>query len=155
MRDSKKHQAWFAGGKLSCLQKLWDELERIGPVYGYFPNARKTVFIVKEQFYEEAKEWFGKTGVIISREGQIHLGAVIGSQGFKEQYVQDLVDGWVKEVETLAEYALSEPQAAYAAFTFGLLHKWSYCERTIPDTFHTYEPLEKAIREKLITALTG
>ena len=36
-----------------------------------------------------------------------------------------VVDGWVKEVETLAKYASSEPQAAYAAFTIGLVHKWA------------------------------
>ena len=54
-------------------------------------------------------------------------------------------------METLAEYAVSEPQAAYAAFTFGLVHKWGYFQRTIPDTSH----LENAISVKLIPALTG
>ena len=98
-------------------------MERIGPGHEYLPNARKTVLIVKKQFLEEAKARFGNTGVIITTEGQRHLGAVVGSQCFREQYVKELVEGWVKEVETLAEYAASEPQAAYAAFTFGLIHK--------------------------------
>ena len=160
LRDSTTRQAWFAddssaGGKLSCLRSLWDELERIGPGYGYFPNARKTVLIVKEQFLDVAKARFGNTGVIITTEGQRHLGAAIGSQAFREQYVTDLVEGWVKEVETLAEYAECEPQAAYAAFTFGLIHKWSYFQRTIPNTSDRYQPLEDSIRNKLIPALTG
>ena len=160
IRDCKTQQAWFAddsaaGGKLSSLKTLWDELERLGPGYGYFPNARKTVLIVKEQFLDEAKRQFGETGVIVTREGQRHLGAVIGSLSFREQYVSELVDGWVKEVETLAEYASSEPQAAYAAFTFGLVHKWGYFQRTIPETSHLYHSLENVIREKLIPALTG
>ena len=54
------HQAWFAddssvGGKLSCLRRSWDELERIGPGYGYLPNAKKTVLIVKKQFLEHRR----------------------------------------------------------------------------------------------------
>ena len=160
IRDCKIHQAWFAddssvGGKLSCLRRSWDELERIGPGYGYLPNARKTVLIVKKQFLEEAKARFGNTGVIITTGGQRHLGAVVGSQCFREQYVKELVEGWVKEVETLAEYAASEQQAAYAAFTFGLIHKWSYFQRTIPNTSNMYKPLEDYIRNKLIPALTG
>ena len=142
IKDCKTHQAWFAddsaaGGKLSSLKTLWIELKRTGPVYGYFPNTRKTVLIVKDQFLCDAKRQYGNTGEIITREGQRHLGAVIGSQVLKEQYVSELVDGWVKEVETLAEYAVSELQAAYAAFTFGFVHKWGYFQRTYW-TRHTY-----------------
>ena len=140
IRDCKMHQAWFAddssvGGKLSCLRRSWDELERIGPGYGYLPNARKTVLIVNKQFVEEAKARFGNAGVIITTEGQRHLGAVVGSQCFREQYVKELVEGWVKEVETLAEYAASE-------YTSGA-------------TSNMYKPLEDSIRNKLIPALTG
>ena len=33
----------------------------------------------------------------------------------------------------LAEFATSQPQASYAAFTFGLRHRWTYFMRTLPD----------------------
>ena len=127
----------------------------MGPGYGYFPNARKTVLIVKEEHLEKAKNLFGGRGVIITTQGQRHLGAAIGSVGFRERYVNGLVADWVKEVEVLAEYARADPHAAYAAFTFGLVHKWSYFQRTIPDSDAFYLPLESAIRGKLIPAITG
>ena len=46
-------QCWYAddsaaGGKLSKLKQWWDLLSSVGPCYGYFPNATKTILIVKE-----------------------------------------------------------------------------------------------------------
>jgi len=40
-------QFWYAddaaaGGILSGLRRWWDDLVKIGPDYGYFPNTRKT-----------------------------------------------------------------------------------------------------------------
>ena len=32
------------------------------------------------------------------------------------------VDKWVNEVTKLEDFAISQPQASYAAFTFGLRH---------------------------------
>ena len=34
------------------------------------------------------------------------------------------------EVTKLADFATSQPQACYAAFTFGLQHRWTYFLRT-------------------------
>ena len=153
-------QAWFAddssaGGKLTDVLKVWKELQFIGPGYGYFPNARKTVLIVKEEYLEKAKELFGEEGVVITTEGQRHLGAAIGSAAYREKYINSLVADWVNEVEVLSEFAKSDPHACYAAFTFGLVHKWSYFQRTVPESSSCYEPLERAIRNKLIPTITG
>ena len=153
-------QAWFAddssaAGSLMDVSALWKELGCIGPGYGYFPNSRKTVLIVKESFHSKAKDIFGDTGVIITTQGQKHLGAAIGSDEFKDKFVTDLVKNWVKEVETLSEIAKSDPHAAYSAYTHGLVHKWTYFQRTIPDSAHLYQTLEDAIRNKFIPAVTG
>ena len=154
------HQAWFAddstaAGKLDSVLKVWNELKLIGPGYGYFPNARKTVLIVKKDFINKAKNLFGDSGVIITTEGQRHLGAVIGSESYRDQFVSELVTGWAEQVNKLSEIAKSDPHGAYTAFTFGLMHKWSYFQRTIPNCSQLYLPLEEAIREKLIPAITG
>ena len=45
------------------------------------------------------------------------------------------------------------PQAAYAAFSFGIRHKWTYFLRTIPDTEDLLQPLEEAIWSVLIPTL--
>ena len=61
----------------------------------------------------------------------------------------------VKEIERLSTIATTQPHAAYAAFTHGLKHKWTYLIRTIPDIESLLQPLEDAIRHKFLPSLTG
>ena len=55
----------------------------------------------------------------------------------------------------LAEFALSQPQDCYAAFTFGLKHRWMYFMRTLADLEDLLAPLERAMAEVLIPSITG
>ena len=64
---------------------------------------------------------FKDTAVNVTVQGQKHLGAVIGSREYLEEYVSEKVTNWVSEVSKLAEFAISQPQACYAAYTFGLI----------------------------------
>ena len=64
------------------------------------------------------------------------------------------VKEWISEVTLLAEFATSQLQACYVAFTFGLWHKWTYFMRTLPDIEDLLEPLERAISDVLIPSLT-
>ena len=59
----------------------------------------------------------------------------------------------VGEVTRLAEFARSQPQASYAAFTFGLSHRWTYFMRTLPDIENLLQPLQRAISDVLIPSL--
>ena len=61
----------------------------------------------------------------------------------------------VEDVEQLAEIAQHELQAALSAYTKGLCHRWTYIQRTINDISHLFEPLETAIRAKLLKELVG
>jgi len=54
----------------------------------------------------------------------------------------------------LAEFTVTQPQASYAAYTFGLEHRWTYFLRTLPDIQDLLEPLESAISRVLIPAIT-
>ena len=58
-------------------------------------------------------------------------------------------------MEQLSIIANDEPQIAHAAFTKALCMRWSFVQRTIPGVKHLFEPLEAAIREKLIPAVVG
>ena len=114
-------QVWYADeatGAATCtkLRGWWDELSNHGPLYGYYPNARKTHLIVKEEHEVSAKEIFDGTGVLITAEGERHLGAAIGSRSFAEKYVNNKVENWIEEIKRLAKAAVSQPHAAYAAF---------------------------------------
>ena len=54
----------------------------------------------------------------------------------------------------MAEFALTQPQACYTAYTFGLKRRWTYFLRTLPDIHDVLEPLENAISQVLIPAIT-
>ncbi|KAG0711346.1 hypothetical protein GWK47_020786 [Chionoecetes opilio] len=96
---------------------------------------------------------FSVSGVTVTKDGQRHLGAVIGTPEFKEKYVEEKVSVWVKEVGVLSDIAKTEPYAAYSAFTHGLQQRWSFVKRTIPGISHLLKPLEKSIRKTFLPAL--
>ena len=125
-----------------------------GPPLGYFPNPQKCWLIVKPEKERPAKEIFSETTINITTEGRKHLGAVLGSRVFFEEYVGEKVEEWVAQVTRLAEFATTQPQSSYAAFVFGLRHRWTYLLRTLPDIAPFLEPLERAIADLLVPAIT-
>ena len=52
---------------------------------------------------------FEGTGIKITTEGNRHLGAAIGSQAFKIEYVGELIDEWIYELKNLNKIARVEP----------------------------------------------
>ena len=140
-------------GKISDLREWWDTVNTTGPEIGYIPNATKSVLIVKPEHYDHAAETFGGSGVIVTKDGQRHLGAVIGTEAYKKEYVGDKVAEWVKELEDLSAIAKTEPHAAYSAYTHGIQHRWTFLMRTIPDISPLLQPLESAIKCIFLPAL--
>ena len=127
-------QTWYAddsaaGDKLDRLKNWWTELSRIGPLYGYFPNNLKTKLLVKSEFQSKAKDMFAQTGIQICTDGGKYLGGAIGNSDFLCTFLQTKVQEWVDELDTLTTIAQTQPQAAYAAFTHGILAKWNYIFR--------------------------
>ena len=57
--------------------------------------------------------------------------SVTGSKTFKESYIKELVSKWCEELTKLSEITKTQRQAAYAAFTSGYKHKFSYFMRTV------------------------
>jgi len=53
-------------------------------------------------------------------------------------------------VELLSSIATSQPHAAYTAFTHGLMNKWNFLTRTIPNTEEMFKPLEEKIRSTAV-----
>ena len=91
----------------------------------------------------------------MSSQGQRYLGAVLGSREYFEDYVNGKVEEWVSEVAKLSEFAATEPQASYAAFTFGLKHQWTYFLRTLQEIEDLLIPLERAVADMLVPSITG
>ena len=153
-------QYWFADdgsalGDIEQLWKWWDGINAVGKHYGYFPNAVKSVLLVKKEFYEKACSCFDGSDVSVRTDGARLLGSPIGSESFVDRYIKDTIDTWLHDLVVLCTFAESQPQAAYAAFTHGLFSHWAYSFRSCSVPSEHLSALDEMIRCKLIPALSG
>ena len=159
--SSKCQQVWYAddssvAGQMTEMRKWWDVLNQTGPKFGYYPKPSKTILIVKkEEHLAEAEKYFGGTGIKVTLTGERHLGAVIGTQEYRDEYVNNKIETWVSDIEQLSVIAQDEPQLAYSAYTKAMCMRWCFLQRTVPDTKHYFAPIEEVIRHKFIPALIG
>ena len=80
-------------------------VQTFGPDIGHFPNAKKWWIIAKPGKKALVREAFKDTVINVTVEEQKHLGAVIGSRDYLQDYVNEKVTSWVNEVAQLAEFA--------------------------------------------------
>ena len=125
------------------IRDYWGKLTVLVPKYGYFPKASKSYLTVKEDKLNNAN-------VNITMQGKRHLGAVIGSNEYREEYVKDLVNDWNNQLVLLSSIAESQPQAAYFAFLSGFKSKLNYFMRPFPGISQFLDPVEETFRNKLI-----
>ena len=111
--------------------------------------------MVKEKEVQKAQSAFKDTNAKIATEGQRHLGAVIGSETFKQKYVQEKIDEWIKELRVLCKIAWCEPQAVYSGFIKTFKYEPIYFMRTIPNIKTQLKQLDDVIRTEFIPAITG
>ena len=152
-------QIWYVDDSAACgsidqLRIWWNQLSAEGPAFGYFVNASKTWLVTKDNHLENATNIFAGSGVNITSDGRPYLGAAIGFEKFVEEYVKSKVESWMSNTTLLSEIAKSQPQAAFSALTHGLLSKWTYFSRVVPNISHLLEPLNNIIQSNLIP-LTG
>ena len=156
--QGKARQAAYAddltgSGTIAHLKIWWDLVIKYGPFIGYYAKPSKSWLIVKEEYLEIAKTTFKGSGLQITTEGQRHLGAVVGSIQFKEEYVRKKIDCWIEQLEMLEKVAKVEPHLAYCAYVFGLQHRYTYLLRTIPGISQELKRLDNAIDLYLIKHL--
>ena len=91
----------------------------------------------------------------MTSNGRPYLGAAIGSWDYVAGQVESKVNEWTSNIQCLATIAMTHPHAAYTALTHGLMSKWTYLSRTIPDIGPLLRPLDDALRSVPFPALTG
>ena len=153
-------QIWYADdavaiGRITDLREWWDHLTTEGPGFSYFPNPSKTWLVTKEGCYAAGISTFTDPGVNVTSDGRPYLGAAVGSRKFVEKHVESKVNSWLSCVCNLTTIAKTQPHAAYSALTHGLLSKWTYLCRAVPNISNLLKPLDDILRTKLIPALTG
>ena len=98
---------------------------------------------------------FSDSPINITTDGKRHLGAALGSDTFKNEYIDEKVKKWVNTITSLANIARTQPHAAYAAFIHAEQHKYTYFLRTIANISENLKPLDDAIDNVFIPALFG
>ena len=122
------------------LKPLQDKLCEQGPSYEYFPKVAKSVLILKSpHLMAKAKSFFAGVEIKITYEGRHHLGAAIGTDEFKKEYVKSkLRNGqkMLKNYHNLLKTSLKQhfqliPQVAVPS-----------AQRTVSDISEMFRPLE-------------
>ena len=65
--------------------------------------------------------------------GHKHLGAVVSSSDYRDEYVSERVREWINEIKILSDIAKSKPHAEL--IQHGLTGHWSHIMQTIPDRY--------------------
>ena len=159
--EAEVDQVWLAddatgGGTLENLKAWWDRVIVEGKKFGYHVNESKSWLILKRDTdLERAKLVFSSDKINFSTDGQRHLGAVLGSESFKKEYVSQKVQKWCDEISKLSEFAKSQPHAAFCAYLHCEQHKYRYIMRTIDGISDCMKPLDDIINNIFIPAVTG
>ena len=117
-------QIWYADdasvtGELSDIRLWFDHLLSQGPRFGYCPEPHKSCVVVKESMIPLAQQLFGDLGIKITTSNRL-LGGVIGDLRGCDAFVSNKVQGWIALIHTLSDIAVTQPQAAYSAYTKSL-----------------------------------
>jgi len=153
-------QSWYAdddsaAGRVRRLLQYWENIKEYGPRYGYYPNSRKTILLVKEAFLEEATELFRETGIEITVTGTRYLGGALGTDAFRQEFIEKAVEEWCQQVRRLAQLAETQPHAVYATLVHGMMSKWRYLLRVAKCSSEVLQRVDNVFTSTLLPLITG
>ena len=98
--ESVKHVAFAddlcGAGKIHNVKIWWDKVCYFGPLIGYHPNPQKSWLITKDKMLDKATSEFKNTGLNITKDGRKHLGSIIGTASYKDQFISEKINTWCK-----------------------------------------------------------
>jgi len=175
-------QSWLAddsagAGTVEAAKRWLDALMAVGPRYGYHVKLSKTVALVKPGFEAAFRDVFGELAAepppgqerkgltVVTGErdddaigvalGHRYLGAPVGTPAFRRRYVQEKVEGWVKELGTLAKFGSVHPHEAYSLLVRAFIPRWRFVMRTSAVEPELFDPLEDALTSVFFPAAFG
>ncbi|KAL7461856.1 hypothetical protein ACHAXS_002258, partial [Conticribra weissflogii] len=130
------------------------EIQRLGPVYGYYIQPEKSFHICSPSQLAKSKPLFDSANLHLQYvEGMRYLGSYIGDKDFFPTWIKPQIQPWISAVHDLSLAAVKYPQAAYAVFTHCLQNQWSHLCRTTPNIGPFLTPIEQSIRNSFLPAL--
>ena len=131
----------------------WKNVISEGKKFEYLVNENKSWPILKDLgTLPEAQRLFSNTVIKLTTNSQRHLGVEISTSHFCAQYAAEIVTKWCNELYRLADFAKTQPHAAYSAFTHGILRQYTYFTRTVPGMHEFIKPVDDVIRLELSPA---
>ena len=82
----------------------------------FFPNASKTMLLVKSEHYERALQIFPGSGVNVTTDATKYSGGYVGPREVCHQLTRRKVGTLITHLEKLNELAKAEPHASYSYF---------------------------------------
>ena len=120
MEPSKQQESRVQATQIGVLQRI-EGLSRVDRVRNMDIRFRLGQEGILDVVRRKQKRLFSGMGVQITTEGKRLLGAAIGNNDFEEKFTETIISSLVQQVSRLAEVAQTQPQAAHAAFTHGLI----------------------------------
>ena len=117
--------------------------------------SKSWLILKNPEKYNEAEDLFKESPINITVDGKRHLGAALGTEVYKTTYIDEKVAEWCKRLEKLATIAKSQPHAAYAAYTHGEQHRYTYFMRTLQNINENMQPVDRVLEEQFLPALFG
>uniref|UniRef100_A0A1X7U925 Reverse transcriptase domain-containing protein n=1 Tax=Amphimedon queenslandica TaxID=400682 RepID=A0A1X7U925_AMPQE len=150
---------WYADDASACagLEALKDWLLRLlkeGPKFGYSPKPSKSYVVVNERSIERARILFSPLGVNVVTSHRF-LGGVVGDREGQTGFIKSRVEKWSHILNRLAEIAVEQPQAAYAALTKSIQNKWQFTQRLIPNCQQALTDIEHLLANSILPAIFG
>ena len=77
------------------------------------------------------------------------------AQRVLKTHIDEKVSEWCQRLSKLSDIAKSQPHVAYAAYTHGEQHRYTYFMRTLANISENLEPIDKVLEEQFLPALFG
>ena len=136
---------------LAHLYNWYKYFEEEGKKYGYPVNGPKCWLIMQTQDLAWKAEPIFAEEVTKTTERKFRLGSAIGLKEYKDQYCREKVQGWIRDISSLAKIAKSQPHAVTKAYK----SKFTYFMRTI-EAFEDYvDPVHETLNEILLPQIFG
>jgi hypothetical protein len=137
-------QPWYAnnagaGAGFTDILAFFERLKEIGPRYGYYPEASKSILVVCQHNLEAATEFFAPQQFGVTT-GEQYLCGYIGAQEDQDEWVVRKTTSWTAAVSKLVKVAV------YAGLQKSLQQEWQFLQRVVPGIGDKFAGVEQAIR---------
>jgi hypothetical protein len=107
---------------------MFEELQEIGPAYGYFPEPTKSILVVQPEMVDQATEYFQNLNFKITT-GSRYLGGFVGSRSSCEEYVKEKVFSWETSIKISPKQVKSTPNRHTRGLQKCVQNEWQFLHR--------------------------